>query len=223
MLFKPVKRLTKRQIKEDKLLISVAEAWEWIQANYPKVIGGAAGAVVLVLIVAYLAGRGERQSAEAAEAFSKAQIAAMEGRIGDALIQGEEVSKQYEGTGAGAQAVLLVANAYFEMGRVAEARTAFQKCMDEYKGDPVMVYAGWNGLAACLEQEGKLGEAIAKYEGFAQKYAKSPFAPSALKEAARCYRQMGNAEKERATLQAIVDNYKTSPVAFEAQARLKTM
>lgn len=223
MLFKPVKRLSKRQIKEDRLLITIARSWEWVRLNYPKVLAGVAAAGVLIAGISYLSGRGNKQSVEAAEAFSRAQVAAMEGRMGEALIQGEDVSKKYDGTGAGAQALLLVANAYFEMGRVGEARSAFQRCMDDYKGDPIMVYAGWNGLAACLEQEGKLGDAVTKYEGFAEKYPGSPFAPSALKEAARCYRQLGNGQRERATLQVIVDKYKTSPVAFEAQAQLKSM
>ncbi|GEM_PF-1476771 len=223
MLFKPVKRLSKRQIKDDKLVIRTAQAWEWIQENYPKIIGGAAGAVVLLLLAIYLMGRGKRQAAEAAEAFSKAQIAAMEGRIGDALLQGEEVSKRHAGTGAGAQALLLVANTTFEMGRVAEAKAAFQRCIDDYGKDPVMVYAGWNGLAACLEQEGNLREAAAKYEAFAQRYDQSPFAGAALKEAARCYGQAGDREKARTLLQAITEKYKNTPLASEAQARLKTM
>lgn len=223
MLFKPVKRLSKRQIKEDKLLIRVAETWEWVRTNLQKVLAGAGAAVLLIVLASYIAGRGERQAGEAAEAFSKAQVAAMEGRMGEALIQGEEVSKQFSGTGAGAQALLLVANSYFEMGRVAEARAAFQRCMDEYNSDPIMVYAGWNGLAACLEQDGNLGEAIARYEGFAHKFPGSPFAPSVLKEAARCYRQMGNAEKERVTLQGIVEKYRPSPIASEAEARLKAL
>jgi TolA-binding protein len=223
MLFKPVKKLTKRQIKEDKFVTRTAQAWDWIQDNYPKLIGGAAGAVVLLLLANYLLGRSERQTAEAAEAFSKAQIAAMEGRTGEAMLQGEEVSKKYSGTGPGAQALLLVANATFEMGRVADAKAAFQRCIDEYGKDPVMVYAGWNGVAACLEQEGKLREAAGKYEGFAQKYDKSPFAGSAMKEAARCYGATGDLEKARTLLQAITEKYKNTPLASEAQARLKMM
>jgi tetratricopeptide (TPR) repeat protein len=147
----------------------------------------------------------------------------MEGRIGDALLQGEEVYKKYAGSGTGAQALLLVANAYFEMGRVVEAKAAFQKCIDDYKSDPVLVYAGWNGAAACLEQEGNLREAAAKYEAFAQKYDRSPFAGAALKEAARCYGQAGDREKERAILQMLIDKHKNTPMSSEAQARLKTM
>ena len=54
MLFKPVKRLSKRQVKEDKFLIRSAQAWEWVQGNYPKLIGGAVGVVVLLLFVNYL-------------------------------------------------------------------------------------------------------------------------------------------------------------------------
>ena len=223
MLFKPVKKLTKRQIKEDKFVTRTAQAWDWVQGNYPKLIGGAAGVVVLLLLVNYLMGRSEKQAAEAADAFSKAQIAAMEGRMGEALLQGEEVYKKYAGTGPGAQALLLVANATFEMGRVAEAKAAFQKCIDDYGKDPVMVYAGWNGVAACLEQEGNLREAAARYEAFAQKYENSPFAGASLKEAARCYGQAGDREKARALLQTITEKYKNTPIASEAQARLKTM
>jgi len=223
MLFKPVRRLSKRQIKEDKFVIRTVLAWEWIQENYLKLIGGAAGVVVLLLLVTYLMGRSEQQTEEAAEAFSKAKIAAMEGRVGDALLLGEEVYKKHAGTGAGAQALLLVANGYFEMGRVSEAKAAFQKCLDDYGKDPVMVYAGWNGLAACLEQEGNLREAAAKYEGFSQNHDRSPFAGAALKEAARCYGLAGDPEKARALLQTIVEKYKNTPLAAEAQGRLKMM
>lgn len=223
MLSKPVKRLSKRQIKEDKLVTTALATWAWLQDNYPKLIGGAVGLVCLILVGNYVMGAKDRRAAEAADVFAQAQIAAMEERAGDVLLHGEEAYRKYSGDGSAAQALLLVANTYFSMRRVAEAREAFQKCLKDYAHDPVMAYAGWNGLAAGLEQEGNMRAAAEKYEEFAKNFERSPFAAASLKEAARCYGMAGDARKERELLNLLTDRYKDTPLAPESQARLKTM
>ena len=223
MLFKPVRRLTKRQIKEDKLVTMAAKTSAWLRLNYPKIIAGAAGLVILIIVANNILGKDEALGLEAADAFAKTKIAAIEGRIGDIFLHGEEAYTKYPGTGGGAQALLLVANTYFDLGRLSEGKGAFQRCIDDYSDDPVMVYAGWIGLAACLEQEGKPGAAAAKYEGFANTYRDSPFRGASLIEAARCYGEAGDRDKKRALLEMVIDGHKDSPLASDARVRLKTM
>ena len=84
-------------------------------------------------------------------------------------------------------------------------------------------FGAWTGIAACMEEEQKYREAADRYAGYAEKQPASPFAPLALKDAARCYRLAGDMDMAGQMLRKIVEEYATSPVAQRAKADMALM
>ena len=117
----------------------------------------------------------------------------------------------------------ILGNLYYGAGRFSEARAIYEKYLDIYGAEGPEGFGAWTGVAACMEEEQKFVEAAEQYAAYAGKQPGSPFAPLALRDAARCYRLAGDFDGARRMLQQIVDRYSESPVDREAKAGLALM
>ncbi len=97
-----------------------------------------------------------------------------------------KVAKDYAGTTAAERAKLLAAGAMFESGNYSEAEKLFDQFLKDRPGSPLAPSAAY-GVAASLEAEGKVDQAIAAYQNVTVKYPNSSVAAEAKLNLARNY------------------------------------
>ncbi|MEW6754891.1 MAG: tetratricopeptide repeat protein [Candidatus Latescibacterota bacterium] len=217
-------KLTKEELKEDEFVERVGQAIEFVRSHVQLVLGAVAALVVLVLGVDYLIRSQEKARLEAAAELGRAMMAEDAGQRSEAVrILSDQVLGRYEGTPAAGKATLMLANRRFSEGAYAEARTLYQKCLDDYGDNPVLAYGAWSGLAACLEAEGKVPEAARQYQDYADRHPGTGQAALALSEAARCYGQLGDREAQKGVLQRLARDYPRLPLARTAEAAIKAL
>jgi tetratricopeptide (TPR) repeat protein len=144
----------------------------WLHANQKKLMIGAGVAAVIALAAGIMAW----QKSEA-EANANAQLMGLplmtfgDGRMVPAEAGAFlDVAKQYPDTSAGEYAALLGAEALFTEGKYPEAHQEFSKFIDEHPASALLPQAKV-GLAASLEGEGKISEAVQKYQEVISAYA----------------------------------------------------
>ena len=209
--------------QDDDLLAWFLNLWTKVETNYTKILMGFGIGIAVVLVLIFI-NRYQTQRAEAAqEALGDVYIALFEGRVSDAIATSQEVMASYQGEAAAREALMAVANLHFEEGRVADARTHFQKYLDENSVDGPLGYGAWSGLASCLESEGNFAEAAQQFASFSERKPESPFAPVALKEAGRCYELAQMQQQASDVYLKIVNQYSESSVARTARGQLSFM
>ena len=217
------KKLTKAELEEDQFLEWLVTAGEFVKERRQAFVGGGVAVVAIVVISMVIVNEQEQARLMAADQLGQIRLAEDQGETGEALRLIEDLTQAYEGTSAAGQGVIILANRYYSQGSYGEAEKLYQGYLEDYGQIDLLVYAAWNGLAACLEARGDLLGASAKYEEFARLNPTELQAAAALFEAARCYGQAGRLENQRATLKQIVKDYSRSPVAGKAREELKML
>lgn len=177
-----------------------------------------------VLVVAALATwffitAGKRKEAFAARALEEARVTAEQGNIGEAVQQFQQVATTYEGTAAGYDAVLGIAQARLIAGQAELAIST----LEEFLGrNPPRIYASpANGLlGTALENTAKYPEAAAAYRAAADLADSDFLKATLLLDAGRATELAGQSDEARAIYQRIVDDFGETAAVSEAQVRL---
>jgi TolA-binding protein len=180
-----------------------------------------AGGVLVVLALAawFFITAGQRKEAFAAQALESARATAEQGDIGEAVQQFQQVATTYQGTAAGHDAVLGMAQARLIAGQAELAISTLEEFLDR---NPPRTYASpANGLlGTALENTAKYAEAAAAYRLASEQATTNYLKATLLLDAGRALRLAGNAAEAQATYQRIVDEFAETPALSEAQVRL---
>jgi len=215
-MLKPRKKITKKQLKEDKLVTFYFQAQEWLEKN-GKLLTMAAAAVVLVAAgVAYYSYAQVRAEKTASVDLARATRTFEAQDYQTAISQLSPIVDSYGSTTSGKMARLYLADAFFQTKEYANARKHYQKFASSFKGDDYFRAAAQGGVAACLEQEQKYAQAAAAYVDAAESWD-SVLAPSMLLNAGRCYNRAGDSATARKTLNRLIEAY---PKATEKEDAL---
>lgn len=206
----PRKRVSRKKLKEDKLITYSVKAREWIEDNQKNVMIGAV--VVVVAVAAFFFISGSRQKAAVASSAELAQaVQAYDSRDFDSAITLlTDITNAYKGTKSGKLARFYLAQSLYNTGEYAAAQEHFRKFASGFKADDYLKVSALLGEAACLEQQDQFVEAAGKFEALGKKFPESPKAAHAYLRAARCYEKAGDAEKAESLYQLIIDEYPTS-------------
>lgn len=218
-MLKPRKRLTKRQIKEDKLVTYYFKTIEYVTQNI-RFIAIVSGALVVIAVVAFLYANSVRGKEEAASVeFTKADLQYQNGNYQAAIDQFKRLIEDYGGTDKAELGKYYIANSYYKIGNYADAETYFREYLDS-NGDSFLASSAMAGVAACLEQQGKYQEAAEQYEKTARQYKGGVLAPQNLYNAARNYDLAGNKQAAIGALQNLIKEYPDSGVKNDAEIML---
>ncbi len=216
-------RPTKQELKEDEVITWLLQAWTYVEDNYPKLLAGLGVVVVAILVGVFINSYTESQAQDARNALGDLHITLLQGNTSGAIEQAEQMVEDYSGQPSARQALILLGNLYFELGRHAEAQATYQRYLDAHGEEGPSGYGARSGQAACMEAQGNYADAGAEYASYADEYKSTPFAPVALKEAARCYRLVGDVEKSQDIYRRIMSDYAKSSIAPVARAELRQM
>ncbi len=209
------KKLSKKEIKEDKLVTTFYEAKSFYD-EYQTAIFSVVGIIAAIVIVAVLyTSKVEESNLSASVELGRVintynaglYLQAIEGKAGTQEIGLEKIVDEYGGSGQGELARIYLANAYFYTEQYDKAMEAY----DEYSGsDNLMVASALAGKAGCYENE-KNYESAAKYFSKAANVSKYvPSNPSYLLNAGINYLKVKNNSEAKSALNKVKKDYKTS-------------
>jgi TolA-binding protein len=213
----PKKKLTRREMKEDKLVTTWFKFNDYLTAHAREAaiaVGGVILVAGLFFLFNWLKTRDEQY---AAAKFAQARAEYNKPNYTAAIPLLEKLVNDYGGTHSGGLGAIYLANAYMQTKDYANAEKFYQKYLDDADDDPILSVSAAYGLAATHEERGDYAKAAKLFEDAANKYGDSYRAPQLLICAARCFKQAGQAEGTRRALQKLLDKYPKSALAEEAK------
>ena len=220
-MLKPKKKISKREIKEDKLVTTYFEAQSWFEQNKKRV---STLATILVVVIAatwiYFNDRATSNLSATAD-LGKVMRYYDEGQYQTAIsgspqenVRGlEQIVDDYGSTPSGEIARLFLANSYF-------ALTQYDKALELYRntdvGDKSLMASVYAGIAACETEKGNVAEGARLYEKAASTDAKNLHTAEYLYRAAGSYLQAGDKEKAADLLERLKKDFPQSTFTREA-------
>lgn len=209
-------KLSKREIKEDKLTTFVMTAKDQFADSWQYIV---IGAVVVILIVAgtvfFFSNRASQQ-VEGTEKLSKALVDYHNNNTQVALLSFGQIASDYSGEVAD-EATFMLGKANFETQNYAEARKQFENYLGRSTGDKLKRAAAIAGLAGCLEGEAKYTEAAAKFLEASKEFPGGPQDEDFQINAVRAFIEGGDFEKAKAQLAELKQQFKGSGKVYRAE------
>ncbi len=216
----PPKRISKKQIKEDKLVTTVFKASEYVQKNPTRfVIGGVAVAVIFIAVVLMI-WSADRKENEAIALLARAHLAFDSGQMDDAIGNLKNLAETYSGTESGAQATFILANYNFQEKNYAEAQSYYNKVIAGYDKDKMVLSSAVAGAAACKEIDGDRLEAGRLYLEAARVFPDELWAPHYLLRAGVNFVAAGDTASAKIAYSEIESSYGGSLQANKARRSL---
>ncbi|MDZ7373152.1 MAG: tetratricopeptide repeat protein [candidate division KSB1 bacterium] len=218
---RPKKKLTKREIKQDKLVTAYFKATDWLQANSRYVLYGVAGAAAVLLMILLVVRSHRVAEARAAVELARADLYVDGGRYEEAVGVLETIVEKYGGTSAARMALLDLADMYYRMGEFDLAVKYFDRYVKKHAGyDPLLTASALAGKAACLEGKGDYEGAAQLYVKAYEKAPKGFNAPEYLVQAAVCLERSGKLNQAKDLCQKVLDQFPKSTVRRDAETVL---
>jgi predicted negative regulator of RcsB-dependent stress response len=204
------KRITKRLMKEDRLVSTTFKATEYIQKNQTPFIIGAIALVVIIGAVTLIRYSANRKANESTAVLFQAEMMAAAGQMDQYAANLALLSDNYGGTTAGKIATLRLANLYFDQKDYDKAAIYYTRMMDKYTDDKMVAATGAAGKAACLEAKGNYLQAAKFYEKAASYKSGELWTPVYLLRAGQNYANAGDKKSAEAAYDRIEKQYANS-------------
>jgi TolA-binding protein len=212
-------RLTKKELKQDKLVEFTVMAEKFYAERKNLVLGLAAAIVVVIVGIIVL--RNTFQSARLEKSYdltlAKMQYGA--GKLDEAKPGFEKVMR--EGGSAAAEAKYFLGRIAFEKGNFTQAAEEFKDFLKNYSSDEELDCAASSGLAATYEAQGNDAEAAKAFEDIGMKYPRNSYATQALYQASRLYIKLNEKDKAIHVLETIRDKYPESSIVAQVRRDLE--
>jgi len=217
------RRLTKKQLKQDRFLEAVYSAWAYAQDNMAVVIGGAIALIAVIALGVRVGGTvagGPRGNPDAERALSAARMQFLTGQSDAGAAALEDVRKKYGGSPVGREATLLLANSLYESGQFAQALPVFEDFLKKPLHDDLTRDHARVAIAACREETGDVAGAVQAYREIWNTAKNPALRVQAAMAAARCSETQGNVDQAVSLYQGVADQYPDCPEAETARFRI---
>jgi len=206
------KKLTKKELKKDPLLIMTAQVLDFLRAEWLKIVSTIL-AVVLVITAATFVVKGRKRSQ--INAYDAA-LTAVQNNAPEAPDLLKAVTEKYGSSTYAADALLRLGNMYFRQKEYDTSEKYFKQYIDKYAGDPFSDFNAYRGLGVVLEEKGDYSKAAATYEDFNSKHKNSPFTSMMHIAAAKAYWLAGDKESAKRYFSIVAEQPKDSDEKQEA-------
>ena len=213
------KHLTKKELKKDPFLIFVAQATDYVQREWIKLVSTVLAVIVVVSVALIIVNGSERAERTAYDRAVEAYYTGAPESI-DLLAQ---YADKYSSSKRAVQVMLQLANYYIAQNDYDSAEKYYLACTREVSGDQIFGYNAFNGLGAVYEEQGQFAQAGEIYEQFLQKFTHSPFTDMMLFNAGKAYLSAGNTAAAERNFSAILDATSDSELKQEAQYYLELL
>jgi len=217
------RRITRREIKEDRFIVWLFEAGEFLRKNIQPILIGVA-VVIIAVSAGYLWSNQRTNNLLAAgKLLAPGQTAMQLERYEDAIPIFDRVISEFDGTPIAMEATIQLAKAYFFTGEITGARNSYVKYVDNYGGDDKFyTISAKAGIAACDEQTGKFLDAATSYLELANDDTDSFLYPKFLLDAGRCFQAADQLDRAKELYEKILTSHETTRYARNAKIALTT-
>lgn len=216
----PKKQLSRREMKEDKLVTTWVKATNWLDQHLREVLMAAGGVIVVIGLIVLFNWMKTRDEQNASEKLAQARAEYNKSNYTAAIPVLEKLVSDFGNTQSGSMAMIYLANAYMQTKDYANAEKYYKKYLDDGNADPILQVTAAAGAAATLEERGEFAKAAKMYEEAANDFSDSYRAPQLLLYAARSYKQANQLEAARQALQKLIDKYPKSTLLEDAKMLL---
>ncbi len=215
------KKLSKKEIKEDKLVSFYYKAYGFIDENKTRVIIYAGALVVLIVAAVLYVNYRSQQNQLASFELSKVMpvydqgsyLEAIEGKQGSDVMGLKKIVSEYGSTEAGETAKIYLANSYNRLGKTDDAL----KYYEDYDGDiSIFKATALAGQAGYYESQKDYAKAADLYKKAARVSENNVLNPDYLLYAGIDYLNAEKEEDAKQMFDSIKKNYESSPAAREA-------
>ncbi|MCK5086825.1 MAG: tetratricopeptide repeat protein [Melioribacteraceae bacterium] len=219
------KKLSKKVIKEDKLVTSFYETKKFYEQNQTKIVAVVGVIAVIIIAVVLYSNRIEENNFAASAELTRvlpiynsgSYQEAIDGRPGTNVIGLQKIVDEYGNSEQGELAKIYLANAFYFMGDIDAALEYFE----DYSGsNKDLVAAALAGKASCFEVKEDYKLAAEFYNKAANENKFNPSNPDYLLKAGINYIKVDQLMDAKNSLQEIKDNYKTSSASREVDRYL---
>ncbi len=217
-MLKPKKGISKKEIKEDKLVTTYFKTQAWIEQNR-RIVSYIVAVPILLAVVLWFYANNRRQSNERATTdlakvyrlYDQGQYKLAVDGIPQENIRGlQSIVDEYGSTKSGEMAKLYLADCYFSLKDYDKALRYFS---DVDLSDKLLSSSALAGEASCYEAKGDHAEAASLYEKAASKGMSVLQAPDELFNAANNYALAGKKEKAAEMLNRLKKDFPGSSYA----------
>lgn len=222
------KKLSKKEIKEDKLVELYYKAQAFYEDNKNRVFLYG-GVLVVVIIAVYLfMNYRATQNDEAGTYLGNVMdvydmgdyLTAIEGKQGTNLIGLKKIVQDYGSTANGETAKIYLANSYSALGKLDEALKYYK----DYNGDiDIFQAASLAGQAGILSYQKKYKEAAELYLKASHVSKNNIQNPDYIYEAGINFIDAGEKNEAKDLFKSIKNDYKTSPVSVKVDKYLSQL
>ena len=224
-MLKRQKKISKKEIKEDKLVSTYFEATSWYEQNKKLVSSVITGVVIVVILAIVVRNNIASNNAQAETELSKVMTYFDQGNFEGSIngIPQENVRglaaivNDYGSTRAGEFAKFYLANAYYA---TKEYDKALEQYLDVSVDDELIQASAFAGAGACYEAKGDNSNAAQYYEKAALLGKANTQAAEQLHRAAMNYAAAGNKDKAVELLKKVKKDYPTSAIARDIERYL---
>lgn len=230
-MLKPRKRITKKELKQDKLVTLYFNVIEFFRNN-KKIVSGTATGLVIAAIVAVAYMNNVRSNNDKAATELSQVLGSFSGGAYQVAINGDPtqnvrglkyIVENYGNSETGEQAKIYLADCYYYLGNYADAMKYFK----DYDGsDKFLQASAYAGMAEVYAVQKKYSDAAEYYERAAAVDSKNFLTPEYLVGAARNYIKTDHSEKAVSLLDRVKKDFPNSQYAqnvdlLMAEAKLK--
>lgn len=217
---KAVKRVTKKELKEDKFVTTYFQVRKYLE-EHQKIAWRIAGGIVLVIaIISFMVRSKSRSETQAANELSSAVLAAQTGDPEAVVERFTQIADRYKGTQSGDEALFYIAQFRGLQHRPEEALKAYDDFLKRGHRRSYLYPAALAGKAVALEDLKRYPEAAEMYLKAAQTQEDQGAGSTLYLDAGRCYRSAGDQAKARVQYDYVIRQFPRTASAQNAEKYL---
>lgn len=206
------KKLSRKEIKEDKLVSAYYKVYGYIDENWSRVMLYAGAFIVLIIAVIFYMNNKREDNIQAGLELSKvidiydqgSYLEAIEGRPAEKIIGLKKIVEQYGSTENGETAKIYLANSYQMLGKFDDA---FKYYNDYDSGIPIFKAASLAGQAGYYASKNEFQKAADLYRDASHISKLDALNPEYMLKAGINYISAGKDEKAKELFQTIKKDY----------------
>ena len=224
-MLKPKKKLkvTKKDLKEDKFVLTVFKVQEFLNNNV-KLLSIAVVAIVLVIaLFTFISKDQAKRERTASLMIAKAVMDMENGNIDKAVADFNIIIEKYDDTDASIYANLKMAEKCVQENDYAKAKPFYENVINDGGNIDFILASGYAGVADCNFNEEKYEEAAEFYKKAAHAVSSNSQKAEYLFSAAITYKKIDDLERTKKVLKSITENYSDTRINEKAEKILAAM
>ncbi|MFC1490730.1 tetratricopeptide repeat protein [Candidatus Latescibacterota bacterium] len=211
-MLKKHKRLTKKELKKDPLLIFTAQAVEFLRKEWIKIASTVFSVVFVISVSLFIV---KSKSASETKMYDVA-INALNSNQPEAIDLLVKFADKYSGSSSAEAVLMKLGNYYFAEKDFESAEKYYLEYTKKYSDNPIYGFNAYCGLGGIYEEQGEYVKAGEIYESFISKYKNSTFISLMRLNAGKAYFTAGKKDLAMDNFNNIINAYGDSEENQEA-------